>query len=306
LANKPIFIVGNGRSGTSLLRLMLHHHPRIAIPYESHFITKYHKNILEYGDLKQHDNLLKLLNDILEEPYIKLWDHSFDIQNIIQNIKNYSLQGVFSSIYENYARSKGKQRWGDKSGYLESMHIINEIFPDAQFIHIIRDGRDVASSIMKMSWGPDDIIEAAEWWNLYILLGRRMGSILGKKRYAEVYFEELVQQPEKELRKLCSFLEEEYYPQMLDYHRSNEKSIPASTKQIHYNIESKPMKSRTFAWKSEMTSYDVAIFNRYAGKMLAETNYEIPEIKISDLQISLRIFLIYIKRFLRRTFKRLA
>ena len=208
MRSNPFFIVGIGRSGTSLLRLMFHSHPRIAVPYESQFISKYYDNLDKYGNLKEDGEFDRLIKDILNEQYIKMWDHPFDFEKIISNVDDRSLRGAFSAIYQDYAKSKGKVRWGDKSDYLDRMHIINKIFPDAQFIHIIRDGRDVASSVLKLPWGPKDIISVAEWWNQYIWLARRVGSVLGEDRYIEVHFENLVNNPESELKRLCSFLDE--------------------------------------------------------------------------------------------------
>jgi len=83
--------------------------------------------------------------------------------------------GLISALYAEYAAAKGKPRWGDKSDYLDRLHIVNEMFPNAQFIHIIRDGSDVAHSALKLPWGPDDVVRAAEWWNEHVWVGRRVG-----------------------------------------------------------------------------------------------------------------------------------
>lgn len=297
--NAPFFIIGVGRSGTSLLRLMLHSHPRIAIPYESHFLTKYFERSDQYGDLENDDNLRNIIRDILNEEYLKMWDHEFDPNELFMRIKRRDIAGVFSELYLSYAEAKGKHRWGDKSDYLDRMHLINSMYPEAQFIHIIRDGRDVAMSVMQRSWGPDDLIRAAEWWNQHVLLGRRMGAMIGSRRYTEVLFEELVQNPDKELKRLCDFLDESYDPKMLEYHKLSGDSFPGSKKEQHYNVNSAPKKSRTYAWKKEMSQLDVLIFNRYASGMLKEVGYEIPEIEKSKFLLFARIIMIFVRRILR-------
>ena len=73
---------------------------------------------------------------------------------------------------------------GIKSDYLDRLHVVHEMFPNAQFIHIIRDGRDVAT-VLKLPWGPEDVVRAAEWWNEHVWVGRRVGAILGPERYLE-------------------------------------------------------------------------------------------------------------------------
>ena len=152
---EPFFIVGVGRSGTTMLRLMLTSHPSIAVPYESHFLTRYYEKLDSYGALEQRENLETLLRDILSEELLLSWDHEFDFDELISEIAEpVTLGSVFNAVYLNYARAKNKVRWGDKSDYLDRMHIVNDIFPDAKFIHIVRDGRDVVNSVLKLPWGP--------------------------------------------------------------------------------------------------------------------------------------------------------
>jgi hypothetical protein len=296
---KPIFVVGVGRSGTTLLRLMLHHHPRIAIPYESHFIGRYFNQLERYGPLDDRANLAGLLSAILDEPWLKTWDADFDRERVLARVAEPSLAGVLTAVYRTYADSKGKERWGDKSDYLDLVPVLNELFPAAQFIHILRDGRDVANSVIKLPWGPSDVAAAASWWNDAIWVGRRVGAVLGRKRYAEVRFEDLVRNPEDELRRLCDFLGEEYSPAMLDYHKTADDAIPAGQRAQHRNYNAPPDPSRLFAWRREMHPCDVAIFTRYAHRMLAELSYEVPRTHVSKLRLGWRLFKIFVRRYVK-------
>ncbi len=296
MKKQPFFIIGIGRSGTTLIRLMLHHHPEIAIPYESHFITDYYRNADQYGDLSNDQNLRKLVEDILQEDLLLKWDHQFDVDRVLASIELRTLSGVFDAIYSDYANGKGKQRWGDKSDYLDRVHIINKVFPNAKFIHIVRDGRDVANSVMKMTWGPKDIIQAAEWWHSHIWLGIRIGSVLGEGRYLQVHYESLVENSEEELKRICEFLGEDYSPQMLEYYKDSDKAIPEDRKGQHYNADSAPKRSRSYAWKKEMSSTNIAIFNLYAHHSLKELGYEIPNIQIPKIRLAIIRFFIFTRR----------
>ena len=293
--NSPFFIIGIGRSGTTLLRLMFHNHPNIAVPYESHFITDYYNRLDEYGDLSVSENLDKLLSDILQEKLLLQWDHEFDIDRVKALMTDTSLESIFNSIYTDYASGKCKSRWADKSDYLDRMHIINNIFPNAKFIHIIRDGRDVANSVLRLPWGPKDLIGAAEWWNDCIRLARAVGAVLGDKKYAEVRYEDLVKDPEKELRRLCEFVGEEFSLDMLDYHKSSNVAIPDSRKAQHHNSGEPPKTSRTFAWKNEMSKTNVDLFSDYAKHSLKAVGYEVPESN-NKLRVKLAKLRIFVKR----------
>lgn len=294
----PFFIVGVGRSGTTLIRLMINNHPNIAIPYESHFITKYYEKLNSYGDLSDKNNLRKIVSDILAEEILTKWDHTFKLENIVDGVKESTIKGVFDSLYKDYAKSKGKIRWGDKSDYLDRMYLINKIFPEAQFIHIVRDGRDVAGSVLKLNWGPNDIIAAAEWWNSYVNLARCMGAIIGDDRYMEVRYEDLVQDSENELKRICSFLGEEFSAEMLNYHKSSKSSIPSELNCLHYNTDKPPTASRTYAWKREMSPTDIFLFDSYAKNMLKALGYEVPTIAVSSIYAKLAKFKIFVKRML--------
>lgn len=300
-AEKPFFIVGVGRSGTTLIRLMLHSHSRLAIPYESHFITDYTQAADEYGDLRDVANLKRLVDEILAEELLEQWDHDFDAQAILGVVgEQPSMNGVFRAIYDQYAHGKGKARWGDKSDYLDRMGDINRLFPDVQFIHIIRDGRDVANSVMKMTWGPHDLIEAAEWWDLHVRLGQAMGSMLPPERYLEVRYEDLVLQPEVELTRICEYLGEPFEEEMLEYYKHSEAAIPESRKGQHYNADAPPQASRTYAWKQQMSDAEVALFVRYASTALRSAGYEIPDLGVSRLSLEMKRIGIYLKRLLGR------
>ena len=294
----PFFIVGVGRSGTTLIRLMINNHPNIAIPYESHFITKYYEKLNSYGDLSDKNNLRKIVSDILAEEILTKWDHTFKLENIVDGVKESTIKGVFDSLYKDYAKSKGKIRWGDKSDYLDRMYLINKIFPEAQFIHIVRDGRDVAGSVLKLNWGPNDIIAAAEWWNSYVNLARCMGAIIGDDRYMEVRYEDLVQDSENELKRICSFLGEEFSAEMLNYHKSSKSSIPSELNCLHYNTDKPPTASRAYAWKREMSPTDIFLFDSYAKNMLKALGYEVPTIAVSSIYAKLAKFKIFVKRML--------
>jgi hypothetical protein len=277
---------------------MFHNHPNIAVPYESHFITDYYNNLHAYGDLSIDENLDKLIADILQEDLLTQWDHKFDAGRVKSAIGERSLEGIFNAIYSDYALGKGKTRWADKSDYLDRMHLINKIFPNAKFIHIIRDGRDVANSVLKLPWGPTDLIGAAEWWNEYIRLARSVGAVLGEDKYTEVKYEDLVQEPERELRRLCEFVDEKFDESMLNYHQSSNIAIPESRKAQHHNSGEPPKKSRTYAWKREMSNTDVDMFSDYAQNSLMAVGYEVPTRKTSGLEVKLAKMKIFVKRML--------
>jgi hypothetical protein len=291
----PIFIIGVGRSGTTLIRQMINSHSKVAVPYESHFITKYMNKISEYGDLEQDKNLMQLLQDICNEPILENWDYCCTAKELFEEINQRDLATIFDSFFQLYAKHHGKIMWGDKSDYLNRMYQIRELYPDAKFIHIIRDGRDVANSVMKMKWGPKNIIEAADWWQEHVRLGYSMGRMLGDNNYMEVRYEDLVTTTEESLRKICKFINVDFETSMLEYYKSSVKFIPQNLLSQHYNADTPPSNSRTYAWKTEMSLIDSIIFQQMAGDVLKEFKYELVNKPVSALKLKLHKIRILMK-----------
>lgn len=188
----PIFIVGCQRSGTTVLRLLLDSHPHIACGPETLFLT----------DMER----------IVTSDWKRLVRFGLDRRDWLNRIADF-----FGGVQAQYATSHGKQRWADKSpGYAMHMDFIAEVFPRAQFIHIIRDGRDVALSHRKR-FGYWSSVKSAVKWPRYIRAARMSGAKLGTNRYLEVRYEELVGDVEGTARKVLDYLGEQWDPQMLDF-----------------------------------------------------------------------------------------
>jgi hypothetical protein len=300
MPSAPFFVVNLGRSGSTLLRMMLTHHPRIAVPYESGFLTSYQDRAAEFGPLEDDGNLRRLIEAMLAEPNLRRWDHRFSADSVAAAVRHRSVAGVAESIYADYAAGKGKVRWGDKSDYLDRMHVVHQMFPTAQFIHLVRDGRDVALSVMKLPWGPNDVVGAAEWWSTHVLVARRVGAVLGPEKYLEVQYERLVANPEAELRRCCAFLGEAYSPAMLDYAADAGTAIPPETRDLHHGIDSAPYRRRAFAWKREMHPADVALFNRHAHRMLGELGYEVTTPAVGRSRLAMRYAIVAGRRLMAR------
>lgn len=279
------------------MRLILNNHPEIAIPYESGFISKYYENLKNYGDLQVKKNVEKLLNDILNEENLKLWDYKFSKEHLLSKILKPDFSSILTVIYEEYCRYNKKNRWGDKSDTLLYMDIINKLFPECQFIHIIRDGRDVALSVMKQKWGPSNIVDAAQWWRDNLCLGRSMGAMLCDNRYLEIRYEDLISNIEMIVKNLCKYLNVKFSPLMLEYYKNIGQSVPAERLNIHYNLNKPPDSSRIFAWKKEMNKSDVEIFEKYSGNLLHDLGYETDFNKKLSISSNIKLAYIYFQKF---------
>jgi hypothetical protein len=272
--SSPIFIIGVARSGTTLLSLMLDSHSRIAIPYESHFFVafyqKYHGKVFESPDERRG-----LVEQILAEPAVQAWDVTVRPEEV-DLAQCATLGSTIDQVFQTYARKNNKDIWGEKSPpYTQYVYMIEKMFPNARYIHLIRDGRDVALSLMEKTWGPGDLVSSLEYWARQISCARRMLYMLPDHKYMEVRFEELVANPEVELRRVTQFLGIEFEPAMLDAYRQRAASkVGDLINSIHPHLNEKPSTDQAYKWKKKLGPADQALAYEIAGTELEELGYE--------------------------------
>lgn len=271
----PIMIVGVDRSGTTLLSLMLDSHSRIAIPYESKFFIRYYMQRDKLGDLTIESGRQTLVLKILNERMVDRWEKKITINDV--NLDNcVSLEKTISELFEAYARAFNKDIWGDKTpSYITHLDVLNKMFPDCRFVHIVRDGRDVASSLINQWWGPNDFTSAVYYWNEKVTCAKKMLKMLPDNRYIEVRFEDLVTEPEDILRNITDFLGVEFEQNMLSGYLDTAASKIGDNivKKVHPHLGESPSKTQALKWISSLPKVDQAIAFDIAGATLTELGY---------------------------------
>ena len=277
------FVVGAGRSGTTLLRLMLDSHPGLAIPAETHFIPRLAQRFATRPVTGAS------FSDALAAE--RRWgDFGIDAGELSRRLgptRELELGEALRGFYRAYAERQGKDRWGDKTpGYCQCMTLVRELLPEARFIHLIRDGRDVALASSERN-GRDPAENAAVW-------RRKVAAARSQRRrltgYHEVRFEDLVGAPEATLRELCGVLELDWEPEMLNYHRRaperlrelgdlrgrriGGQSATAELRRSFYELNTKPLRDAEIGrGRRELAPPDLAAVEREAGDLLTELGY---------------------------------
>ncbi len=271
----PVFVVGCPRSGTTLLRLMLDAHPSLAIPPESHFIPGVYRVRSRYGTGPAFD-AERMARDVFETLRFKDWH--LPPESVLAQMRSSGasdMAGAIEAFFVAYAKAHGKPRWGDKTpGYSIDMPLIAGLFPDARFVHIVRDGRNVALSLMEVPRPPRSFAEAAQVWKHRIRTARRDADELGPERVLQVRYEELVDDAESILKSVCDHISLEFTPAMLDYHRKKvAAAVPERNWGHHKNLAKPPTKGLR-DWREKMSDADQMLFESVAGAELSELGYE--------------------------------
>lgn len=257
-----------------MLRLMLNAHPRIAIPFESDFIPKFYDRLDEYGNLDDPGNVARLLDDVAEQSFVRRGGLIRDKQAILARHPA-SYAALVSAIYGVYAESEGKHRWGDKDpDHTVRMDLLWNLFPGCRIIHIVRDGRAVATSLRKLDWGSRNLLKLASDWSWRVTLAHKMGMMIGARFYAEVRYEKLVHEPEATLREICGFLGELFDLKMLGYPVTAKSAIPVDSVKYHRSSVQPPDASKADSWRTQMPTSDRTLFDEVAGSTLEAFGYE--------------------------------
>ena len=240
---EPVFLVGAERSGTTLLRLMLAHHPQIAFHSEFEYVVDYFQGnnwpqLDEYYECLELDRLFQCSNFVI--------DVSLNYPQLVNSFLVQKRDGagkafVGATVHRHFDR-------------------LLRIWPDARFIHIVRDGRDVARSCIGMNWagnvwtGIDRWIEAEQLWS-------QLKETIAPEQYTEVRYETLIAKPVETLTNLCNFIGTSYDPAMLSYSQTTTYDLPDS--------------KLLWQWKRKFSEREIQLVEAKIGDMLVERGYEL-------------------------------
>jgi Sulfotransferase family len=270
----PIFIVGCPRSGTTLLRNLLRSHPHLSFPSETHFIPQLYA---AYGDPVNEREARRLTKALLRLRWVRRWNCDFDESKLVARG---SYAGIIDELFQTWLRKEGKPRWGDKTPqYVLHLRTLAAIFPEARFIHIFRDGRDVARSWLLAPHGPENWFMAASEWRRLVRAGRQAGVDLPTGMYMEVRYEALLTDLETTLRRICEFVDEPFDPAILSQsvmpNEMRVRRVPGFRPFSRgYNGQQVIVRDNVNKWKSNLTLKQRVLFESVAGDLLRELGYE--------------------------------
>lgn len=281
LSQNPLFIIGSPRSGTSLLRLIMTSHTQVLIPPECGFITWLHNKYGSWCSSDSNDSIRLecFLDDLFECKKMDTWmmnREDVKKQILINHPSTYS--ELCSIIYLSYAISTERdfQLWGDKNNfYLNHLDELHSLYDNARFLHIVRDGRDVACSYREVMSGKTDSPYAPkletnisdisiEWSNNVLKIDSFMTK-LPIDRAMTIKYEDLVSDPENIINSVCRWL-----------------SIPFEASMINYYKENKSKKlepEMTLDWKKRtLEPISNATVGRHARLLTSEDQYKFKEL----------------------------
>jgi hypothetical protein len=279
LQERPIFVTGSERSGTTLIMTILGCHPRIAVPEVTWYYPRFRPYLFTYGDLTETCNLRTLTDEMaygLRKPFFGMDVNPATFGEEICTraaSRESSFAGVFCAMLDRYAEHAGKPRWGEKTPY--NLFYIEQIladFPNAQIVFITRDGRDVSAEFLDASFGPTNIYAAARLWHEAQQAVKPWREKLPADQWYDIDYEEFVRDPVPQMQRLCDFLGEDYSDDLLAFHKTPTAQRRGQTKDnaaLAYPISDKYVGR----YKRELSVRDQQIMAWVAGDSLRELGY---------------------------------
>jgi hypothetical protein len=272
--SRPVFpfVVGCERSGTTLLRLMLDAHPQLAVPPESYFIVDLWRRRSRYARIDGTIEPDPFRRDLQRHRWFRYWDVPAETLEVALD-RPARFPDAIRRLYAAYARLHGKPRYGDKTpAYVQHVRLLADLLPEARFLHLIRDGREVALSLAEVPWGPGNVLDAAIHWAERVERGRRSGPALGHDRYREVRYERLVADPERELEGVAAFFDLGFDRSMLRHAERSRVRVPRPGLEHERSMAEPRPGARD--WRREMAPEDLEAVEAAVGDLLDDMGYE--------------------------------
>ena len=270
----PFFVVGNDRSGTTVLRLVLDRSAEAAVPPESMFLLDF-APVRRHGGLDDPARAARFLAEVWSHPRVQLWGLDDEPPAVPPGLSHAgAYRFAVESPYRAYARREGKERFGDKTpAYVHAVDELVAVWPDARVVVLVRDARDVALSIAKMPFGPNNPYAAAAWWARGVQAG-----LAAERRYPEqvltVRYEDLVAKPEATVRRVCDHVRLGYNSEMLAIERAGPGKIVSEQSDWYTGVSSPISAAASGRWRTTMPEEDRRVVVAVAGPELRELGYD--------------------------------
>ena len=294
MKNPFLFVLGCQRSGTTLLQHILDSHPATAIMQEAGWFGTWYEH--KIGMTPEGFATGELIPNLLRtSKNIDLGVNEAELLKLAGNGRPVRYQDFISAVFDRFGLARKKHLVGSKNpDYLRHLNTLHQLWPQAKYVHIIRDGRDVclcASDRWKNSgvpgfpfllyekpdrvfdhWKEDPVITTALWWEWNVRLGRDFGRSLGPQMYYELRYEDLVTRPREECVALCDFLGIPFDDAMLRHQENFRPRRGPGGAVLHARV-GLPITPGLRDWRKEMPAEELGRFEAAAGSFLEELSY---------------------------------
>ena len=288
-ASPYVFVVGCPRSGTTLLQRILDAHPQLAVANDTHFIPRAVAKVAG-GSIRRasattgKEALVDWTRNYHRFPRLGLHADLVDRADAASE----TFPGFVGELYRALAEQHGKRYAGEKTpDYIRHIALLNALFPESRTVHIIRDGRDVALSLLDWAherkgpgrldlWREEPVAACALWWSWQVE-GQDQARRLPRQSYLEIKYEDLVADPLRTMRSVTDRLELPFTEEMLRFNRGKSRRAPGLSAKKAWLSPTPGLRD----WRTQLDSRSLALFEALAGDRLKKNGYPLAIEKIS-------------------------
>ncbi len=272
-----VFMVGEQRSGSNLLRLILNESNNVAAPHPPHILQRLMPVVgdKDLSDQAVFRQLIDYVCQLVEANPVQWEGVQLDREDIFRRCRENSLVAIFGAVMDVYAEAQGATTWICKS--LQNIRWAEQLdayFDKPKYIYLYRDPRDVTLSFMKAVVGEKHPYFIASQWNELQKLCLQHGEELPRDQFFAISYEDITTKPEEVISALCEFLGIEYQESMLAFHKSKEASNAASSSKLWANVTQPIMKKNSNKFLDKMSDADLRIIESVVGDTIDQLRYE--------------------------------
>jgi len=279
MSSGPVFIGGLDRSGKTYMRFMLASHPSFAISKRTNLWPRFYNR---FGDLKRDDNLDRCLIALADRKHIQALDIDFRRlrQDFVAGSRSY--ERLFALIHKQFATRMYRPRWGDQTELLEKYaELILEVYPDAKFIHMLRDPRDRYEAVIHKSQRRGGVGAATARW-LYSAALAEQHQRTSPRRYKVIRYESMVARPDEIMAGVCDFLGEQYHQTMI---AMEDVLRFAKVRNQNGNGAQSPLTTDYIGrFRNGLPAHETAFIQKLSKRYMRMFDYSIEPIRFSALE----------------------
>jgi hypothetical protein len=290
-SSSPVFVVGCGRSGTTLLRLILNKHPHLAMFGESSAFFR----LGRYGSLQNRGSLRRFVRDwnfafASQTPYSGILD-SHELRSKLCKVHSHA--DAISTIMWEFAAREKKKNWGEKTpAHVHKADTILRAYPKAKIIHITRDPRAVVrSALLSFTSGPFLLRDAYNIAMYWVKCERTIERVQQSHPHQVklIKYEDLVSNPEATIVEICDFVGIDYDAGMLDTASSASRYAPreggsgGEVIKIHQGLLTNINSNALLKWRDDLSDEIIAAVQLASRAWLLKRNYKVEAVKYPSL-----------------------
>jgi hypothetical protein len=278
------FIVGVPRSGTTVLRLALNSHHDICVPAETWFFRKLSRRAAYYGGFDTDEQIGRFARDVagfrveVDQRFGTVFEvGEAEIADVLRRAQVGNFAQAFWALMVHFASREGKTIWGEKTAFYTSiMPTLAECYPEARFIVLLRDPRDVVGSLHNTPWGKQiypSLADAALRWRVGMREVEAGLRHLDAARWLPVHYEQMAREPEHWLRQICDFLGVAFDPNMLSFHERTDRFITRTSQAWHPNTFKPISAASVERWRGQYSPEQVGLIEMVCGSRMSKWGY---------------------------------